>query len=59
MSEDYSVQRIDGSALSIRLALAAVCLIWESTYLAIRFAIETLPPLSMAGGGFLMAGVAL
>ena len=28
---------------------AAVFLIWGSTYLAIRFAIETIPPLAMAG----------
>jgi drug/metabolite transporter (DMT)-like permease len=34
----------------------AVYLIWGSTYLAIRFAIETLPPLLMAGARFLLAG---
>lgn len=28
---------------------AAVYIIWGSTYLAIRFAIETLPPFLMAG----------
>lgn len=37
-------------------AFAAVYVIWGSTYLAIRFAIETLPPLSMAGVRFLLAG---
>ncbi len=31
------------------VALLAVYVIWGSTYLAIRFAIETLPPLLMAG----------
>lgn len=35
----------------------AVYIIWGSTYLAIRFAIETLPPLLMAGARFLLAGV--
>ena len=35
----------------------AVYIIWGSTYLAIRFAIETLPPLLMAGARFLTAGV--
>jgi drug/metabolite transporter (DMT)-like permease len=37
-------------------ALGAVYLLWGSTYLAIRFAIETLPPLLMAGTRFLVAG---
>lgn len=40
-------------------AFAAVYLIWGSTYLAIRFAIETLPPLSMAGARFAVAGALL
>lgn len=37
-------------------AFAAVYLIWGSTYLAIRFVIETLPPFFMAGTRFLIAG---
>lgn len=37
-------------------ALVAVYLIWGSTYLGIRFAIETLPPFLMAAGRFLVAG---
>ncbi|MBA2340138.1 MAG: EamA family transporter, partial [Pyrinomonadaceae bacterium] len=37
-------------------AFAAVYVIWGSTYLAIKFAIETLPPFLMAGGRFLIAG---
>jgi drug/metabolite transporter (DMT)-like permease len=40
-------------------AFAAVYVIWGSTYLAIRFAIETLPPLLMAGVRFLLAGAVL
>jgi drug/metabolite transporter (DMT)-like permease len=40
-------------------AFAAVYLIWGSTYLAIRFAIETIPPFSMAGVRFLVAGILL
>ena len=40
-------------------AFAAVYLIWGSTYLAIRFAIETMPPFTMAGVRFLIAGGAL
>jgi drug/metabolite transporter (DMT)-like permease len=38
------------------LAFAAVYLIWGSTYLAIRFAIETIPPFFMAGVRFLISG---
>ncbi|MEQ9399822.1 MAG: EamA family transporter [Longimicrobiales bacterium] len=41
------------------VAFASVYLIWGSTYLAIRFAIETLPPLLMAGARFLTAGAVL
>ena len=37
-------------------AFLAVYLIWGSTYLAIAMAIETLPPLLMAGVRFLIAG---
>ena len=41
------------------LAFAAIYLIWGSTYLAIRFAIETLPPFSMAAVRFTVAGTIL
>ena len=37
-------------------AFAAIYLIWGSTYLAIRFAVETLPPFIMAGSRFVLAG---
>jgi drug/metabolite transporter (DMT)-like permease len=40
-------------------AFAAIYLIWGSTYLAIRFAIETLPPFFMAGARFITAGALL
>src|SRR5437763_12100021 len=40
-------------------AFAAVYLVWGSTYLAIRFAVETLPPLLMAGARFVLAGAIL
>jgi drug/metabolite transporter (DMT)-like permease len=40
-------------------AFAAVYVIWGSTYLAIRFAVETLPPLLMAGARFTIAGLIL
>jgi drug/metabolite transporter (DMT)-like permease len=37
-------------------AFSAVYVVWGSTYLAIRFAIETLPPFIMAGSRFILAG---
>lgn len=40
-------------------AFAAVYLIWGSTYLAIRLAVETMPPFLMAGVRFLIAGAIL
>ncbi len=40
-------------------AFAAVYLIWGSTFLAIRLAIDTVPPLAMAGVRFLIAGALL
>jgi drug/metabolite transporter (DMT)-like permease len=41
------------------MAFAAVYLIWGSTYLGIRLAVETIPPFSMAGSRALVAGVLL
>jgi drug/metabolite transporter (DMT)-like permease len=46
-------------AIQIAVALGAVYLIWGSTYLAIRFAIETIPPFLMASARYLTAGVLL
>ncbi|HTG31819.1 MAG TPA: EamA family transporter [Thermoanaerobaculia bacterium] len=47
------------SMLRVAIALGAVYLIWGSTYLAIRFAIETIPPFLMAAARYLTAGVLL
>ncbi len=44
---------------TLAAAFAAVYIIWGSTYLAIRFAIETIPPYTMAGVRFLFAGIVL
>jgi len=41
------------------VAFAAVYIAWGSTYLAIRFAIETIPPLLMAAARHLAAGAML
>jgi len=44
------------SSFRIILAFLAIYLIWGSTYLAIRFAIETIPPFLMAGTRFILPG---
>ena len=45
--------------LSVWIALASVYVVWGSTYLAIHFAIETIPPFFMAGTRFLVSGLLL
>ena len=47
------------SRVRILTAFAAIYLIWGSTYLAIRFAVETLPPFLMTGVRFVAAGLAM
>ena len=42
--------------VKIWLALLAVYIIWGSTYLAIRFAVESIPPFLMVATRFLVAG---
>jgi drug/metabolite transporter (DMT)-like permease len=42
--------------LNLLLAFGAVYFLWGSTYLAIAYAIDTLPPLLMAGVRFLIGG---
>ena len=48
-SRTYSVQ--------MAVAFAAIYLVWGSTYLAIRYAVETIPPLVTAGIRHSIAGV--
>jgi drug/metabolite transporter (DMT)-like permease len=43
----------------IAAAMLAIYLIWGSTYLAIRFAVETIPPFIMAGTRYLIPGLLL
>lgn len=40
-------------------AFAAVYIVWGSTYLAIRYAVETIPPFFMVGTRFLVSGLLL
>jgi drug/metabolite transporter (DMT)-like permease len=53
-----AVGKADGSRKMLVLiaAFAAVYVFWGSTYLAIKYAIETMPPFIMAGSRFLIAG---
>lgn len=43
-------------SVTLIAAFAAVYIFWGSTYLAIKYAIETLPPFLMAGSRFVFAG---
>ncbi len=53
--------RHGADSVKLALAFAAIYLVWGSTYLAIRYAVETIPPLVAAGirhtiaGGILLA----
>lgn len=63
VTEDVPHSAHPSGGLSLRwaliLAFAAVYIIWGSTYLAIRVAVESLPPFLMAGSRFLVAGAVL
>jgi drug/metabolite transporter (DMT)-like permease len=63
MAEDNAVARRELDAGNRKVidwvliaSLGAMYIIWGTTYLGIRFAIATLPPLLMAGTRFLVAG---
>lgn len=47
------------SPVKLVLAFACIYVVWGSTYLAIRLAVDTLPPFLMAGVRFLLAGAFL
>jgi drug/metabolite transporter (DMT)-like permease len=55
------IEKTTGIPLKIKIFIAfwAIYVIWGTTYLAIRFAIETIPPFFMAGCRFLSAGAVL
>ena len=52
MTETYPRSRV-------LMAFAAVYIVWGSTYLAIRYAVETIPPFLMGGSRFLVSGAIL
>ena len=47
------------SQVSIWMAMISIYLVWGSTYLAIRFAVVTIPPFLMASFRFIVAGLIL
>jgi drug/metabolite transporter (DMT)-like permease len=47
------------SRLALFLAFFAIYVVWGSTYLAIRYAVETIPPLVVAGVRHIVAGLVL
>jgi drug/metabolite transporter (DMT)-like permease len=60
-SNQSPIRRVSADSIKLALAFAAIYLVWGSTYLAIRYAVETIPPLVTAGvrhtiaGGILLA----
>lgn len=42
--------------MKIAIALTCIYVVWGSTYLAIRYAVETMPPFLMASSRFLISG---
>ena len=45
--------------MRVMLAFAAIYVLWGSTYLAIRIAVQQVPPLFAAGTRFFLAGTLL
>ena len=60
MSTDPSVVSTPATSRApILAAFASVYLVWGSTYLFMRFAVETLPPVAVAGVRYFIAGLLL
>ena len=54
-----SEQQVKPARGLVIAAFAAVYIIWGANYLAIRYAVETIPPFFMGGARFLFAGLML
>jgi drug/metabolite transporter (DMT)-like permease len=59
MTSVVSADSQPGSRVRILAAFAAVYIVWGSTYLAIRYAVQTIPPFVMVGTRFVVSGVIL
>ncbi len=59
--ENPAAHKLSNESIKLALAFMAIYIVWGSTYLAIRYAVETIPPLVTAGirhtiaGGVLLA----
>jgi len=58
-SPDAAARPDQYSRSRVIAAFVAVYIVWGSTYLAIRYAVETMPPFLMVGARFLVSGVIL
>jgi len=58
-SDTHRRTRQQSDSIMMALAFAAIYLVWGSTYLAIRYAVETIPPLVTAGVRHTVAGAIL
>ena len=54
-----TLQHGRGASSRIVAAFAAVYVVWGSTYLAIRYAVASMPPMLMAGSRFAISGAIL
>ena len=52
-------RRMPQTRTRLLIAFGIVYVVWGSTYLAIHYAVQTIPPLLMAGARFLVAGAVL
>lgn len=52
-----TADRAGPGALAVAFALASVYILWGSTYLAIRFALESYPPFLLGAGRMFLAGL--
>ncbi len=59
MEPSEATPAIRPSRVSLILGFLSVYLIWGSTYLAIRFAVASIPPFTMAGARYALAGALL
>ena len=59
MQTEMTVSHRSAPLWLVVAAFAAIYVIWGSTYLAIRYAVESIPPFLMAGTRNLAAGLLL
>jgi len=59
LNPDLTAARTQPSRLAMGLAFFAIYFVWGTTYLAIRYAVETIPPLVTAGIRHTAAGLIL